>query len=123
MIKAIYLTIILFGSAVSGYTQQKFTISGTIRSQRTGESLIGATIKINDAGTYSNDYGFFSLTMEKGKYNIEASAVGMQVQNIPVTLDRNITLNIALEDEQKTMENITIIASSKPKPQQPANGY
>lgn len=113
MIKAIYLAFILLGSAAVSYAQQKFTISGTIRSQRTGETLIGATIRSGDAGTFSNDYGFFSLTLEKGKYNIEASAIGMQAQNIPVTLDKNITLSIALKDEQKTLDNITIIASSK----------
>ena len=113
MIKAIKLTLILITAVVSSFAQQKFTISGTVRSQRTGETLIGATIRAGAAGTSSNDYGFFSLTLEKGKYNIEATAVGMQTKSIPVTLDKDITLNLALEDEQKTLENITIIASSK----------
>jgi hypothetical protein len=113
MIKAIRLTLILAASAVSSFAQQKFTVSGTVRSQRTGETLIGATIRADAAGTSSNDYGFFSLTLEKGKYNIEATAVGMQTKSIPVTLDKDITLNIALADEEKTLDNITIIASSK----------
>jgi hypothetical protein len=84
-----------------------------VRSQRTGETLIGATIRAGVAGSSSNDYGFFSLTLEKGKYNIEATAVGMQTKSIPVTLDKDITLNIALADEEKTLDNITITASSK----------
>ncbi|MBN8858052.1 MAG: TonB-dependent receptor [Sphingobacteriales bacterium] len=113
MIKAIRLTLILITAVVNSFAQQKFTVSGTVRSQRTGETLIGATIRVGAAGTSSNDYGFFSLTLEKGKYNIEATAVGMQTKNIPVTLDKDITLNLALEDEQKTLDNITIIASSK----------
>ncbi len=113
MIKAIRLILILAASAVSSFAQQKFTISGTVRSQRTGETLIGATIRAGTAGTSSNDYGFFSLTLEKGKYNIEVTAVGMQTKNIPVTLDKDITLHLALEDEQRTLDNITIIASSK----------
>ena len=49
------------------YAQQKFTISGTIRSQKTGETIIGASIRAGNAGTTSNDYGFVSLTLEKGK--------------------------------------------------------
>ena len=98
MIKAIGLTLILAASAISSFAQQKFTVSGTVRSQRTGETLIGATIRAGVAGSSSNDYGFFSLTLEKGKYNIEATAVGMQTKSIPVTLDKDITLNIALAD-------------------------
>ena len=105
--------LILTTAAVSSFAQQKFTVSGTVRSQRTGETLIGATIRAGAAGTSSNDYGFFSLTLEKGKYNIEATAVGMQTKGIAVTLDKDITLNIALADEEKTLDNITITASSK----------
>ena len=95
------------------YAQQKFTISGTIRSQKTGETIIGASIRAGNAGTTSNDYGFFSLTLEKGKYTIEATAVGLQLKSYSITLDKDITLNITLGEEKKTLDNVTIIGAAK----------
>ncbi len=95
------------------YAQQKFTISGTIRSQKTGETIIGASIRAGNAGTTSNDYGFFSLTLEKGKYTIEATAVGLQPKSYSITLDKDITLNITLGEEEKTLDNVTIIGAAK----------
>ncbi len=43
---------------LQGYAQDKFTISGTVKSKRTGETIIGATIRSGDIGATSNDYGF-----------------------------------------------------------------
>lgn len=100
-------------AGLHSYAQQKFTISGTIRSQKNGETIIGASIRAGNTGTTSNDYGFFSLTLEKGKYTIEATAVGLQLKSQSVTLDKDITLNITLGEEEKTLDNVTIIASAK----------
>jgi hypothetical protein len=98
---------------LQSYAQQKFTISGTIRSQKNGETIIGASIRAGNTGTTSNDYGFFSLTLDKGKYTIEATAVGLQIKSQSVTLDKDVTLNITLGEEEKTLDNVTIIASAK----------
>ncbi|MFT3703935.1 MAG: TonB-dependent receptor [Agriterribacter sp.] len=98
---------------IHSYAQQKFTISGTVRSQKTGETIIGASIRAGNTGTTSNDYGFFSLTLEKGKYTIEATSVGLQIKKQEITLDKDITLNITLGEEEKTLDNVTIVASAK----------
>ncbi|MEM6816837.1 MAG: carboxypeptidase-like regulatory domain-containing protein, partial [Bacteroidota bacterium] len=44
--------------------QEKFTISGTLKGQADGETLLGATIwfKGTSIGTTTNAYGFYSLT-------------------------------------------------------------
>jgi hypothetical protein len=94
-------------------SQERFTISGTVRVKKTGETVIGASIRVGDAGTFSNDYGFYSLSLAKGNYTIAISAVGMLVYSHTITMDKHITLNIALEEEPKTLDNITITATSK----------
>lgn len=55
-----FLGFIVFG-------QEKVTISGFIYDKNTGEVLIGATIYENysQAGTVSNEYGFYNLTFNK----------------------------------------------------------
>lgn len=92
---------------------EKFTLSGTIKSKLKGETLIGVSIRSGMYGTTSNEYGFYSLTMEKGDYTVEFSTVGMQTKTEPVALDRNITLNILLDEEIKAIDSVVVISQSK----------
>ena len=107
------LVILAMLTCMQGYSQEKFTISGTVRVQKTGETIIGASIKAGDAGTFSNDYGFYSISLPAGKYTFEVSGVGMLIYTQSIELGNDMTLNIALEDEPKTLDNITITATSK----------
>ncbi|HKO82210.1 MAG TPA: TonB-dependent receptor [Chitinophagaceae bacterium] len=93
--------------------QEKFTISGTIKSREKGETIIGATIRAANTGTVSNEYGFFSLTLFKGTYTIEVTAIGMQRQTIEVVMDKNIQLNISLDAETKDMQEVKVTATSR----------
>jgi len=81
--------------------QKKVTISGTVRDAGTGETLIGATVKIAGAtttGTLTNSYGYFALTQPEGTYTLIISYTGF----IPVT--KSITLN---EDTKFNAELLT----------------
>jgi hypothetical protein len=48
--------------------QDKYTLSGYVKDNETGEYLIGATVylKENLKGVSTNQYGFYSLTIEEG---------------------------------------------------------
>lgn len=106
------LLVILFSVT---YAQQKFTLSGTVRSQRTGETVINASIRSANSteGISSNEYGFYSITLPAGEYVIEYSAVGFETVAEKIWLDQNISKNIALPDEIKDLENVTVSASGK----------
>ncbi len=93
----------------------KYTISGTIQDQRTGEVLIGAAIYIKETGrgTLSNQYGFFSLTLPKGKYNLEASYLGHTTIPVTVELTKNTTWNPRLADRLSMMEEVVISSVNK----------
>ncbi len=92
---------------------QKYTISGYIEDAETGEKLIGANIYTqgNLAGTASNNYGFFSLTLEQGEYNIVFSYVGYQSDIQQVNLLEEKELIIAL-NPSIGIEEVEIIANS-----------
>ena len=47
--------------------QEKFTLKGYVKDSLSGETLIGASIVIKDEtrGVSTNQYGFFSLTLQK----------------------------------------------------------
>lgn len=111
--KRVVLLIPAFWITIFSLAQEKFTISGTIKSKSKGETLIGASIRADNSGTVSNEYGFYSLTLERGNYTIEFSAIGMQNKVEQVVLDKDVTLNIFLEDEIKNLEEVTVTARSR----------
>ena len=55
------------------FTQKEFTLSGYIMNINNNELIIGANIVIpeNNIGVISNSYGFYSITVPKGSYEIE----------------------------------------------------
>ncbi|MBB6274546.1 hypothetical protein HDF26_005024 [Pedobacter cryoconitis] len=94
--------------------QERHTISGTISSSKTGETLIAATIRVSGTkqATLSNEYGFYSILLPKGKYTIEVSAVGSQTNIQSVQVNKNLKLNIALDDSANELETVNITSSS-----------
>lgn len=97
------------------HAQQKFTVSGSIKSKRSGETLIGASIRISNGntGTVSNEYGFFSLTLPAGKYTLEIQAVGLQPQVKEIELNKDITLNLQLEEVTASLEDVTVSTTAR----------
>ncbi len=85
----------IFSSIIFG---QRHTISGYIQDAETGEKLIGANIYTEDnlAGTASNNYGFFSLTLEEESYDIVFSYVGYQPDKRHFDLTEDWELIISL---------------------------
>jgi len=92
----------------------KFTVSGSVRSAKTGETIIGATIRSlhPPLGTASNEYGFYSLTLPAGVRQIEISAVGMKTVTKDLGAEGNTVLDILLEEDSKDLQEVTIRASS-----------
>ena len=52
------------------HAQKKFTLNGYIKDSLTGETLIGANLNIPTIGkgVTSNQYGYYSITLSRGKY-------------------------------------------------------
>lgn len=93
---------------------EKYTISGTVKSKSSGETLIAVTIRVagTNQATTSNEYGFYSLTLSHGAYTLEVKAIGSAPYRTIVELNKNINLNISLEDDQNLLETVAITASS-----------
>ncbi len=94
--KTLYLIILVLIPLLG--TAQKFTISGSVRDQNTGESLIGAGIfNIPSAqGTTANTYGFYSLTLVQDTAQIQVSYVGYATVKFKFFLQKDTTINVDL---------------------------
>lgn len=90
--------------------QEKFTLNGYVKDSLTGETLIGANIGIKEEGrgVQSNQYGFYSITLAKGGYQIYVSFVGYDPQLIEINLANNIQFNILLLPVLKSLNNVTV---------------
>ncbi|MDD2305796.1 MAG: TonB-dependent receptor [Prolixibacteraceae bacterium] len=94
---------------------QSFTISGFINDKTNGETLIGAAVQVmNKAvrGTTSNEYGFYSITLPQGSYELAYSFIGYQEQTINISLTENKTINIGLEEFSTNIGEVVVSASS-----------
>ena len=92
------------------HAQQKYTISGLVMAQKTGEKIIGATVSIVNTtiGTSSNEFGFFSISLQPGTYTIEVSSVGLVPKLKKIILNKNINIQMQLTDTLEQMSEVTI---------------
>jgi hypothetical protein len=73
-------------------------ISGYITNKETKEPVSGATVFIQklSAGTISNDYGYYTLTIPRGVHLLQFSFIGMREKKITLSLNGTGELNIEM---------------------------
>lgn len=103
-LKFFLLVLLVFLKALA--YSQSFVVSGTITDKSSGEQLVGVNVyELNSKrGTACNNYGFYSLTLPSDSVVLVFSYVGYQTQNIRLKLDRNISLNVQLEQSTQLKE-------------------
>lgn len=96
--------IVLLLTASFSFAQEKFTISGTIKEESSGETMPGIsiyTLENPEIGTISNSYGFYSLTLPEGNYKLVFNTDGFKNDTVAITLNNNIKL------DHQLIENVT----------------
>lgn len=100
--------------------QNQYTISGTVYDSISGETTIGSLVYIKGTttGTATNVYGFYSLTLPEGKYDIVISYLGYATQNKTIDLKSNITLNVQLKSSENTLTEVVVSAEGNREKEQ-----
>ena len=90
--------------------QGKHTISGTVSDASTGEELIGATVYIKElgSGTTTNTYGFYSLTVADGDYELVAQFIGYTPMSKKISLKQNVKVNFSLETTSTEIAQVDV---------------
>ena len=112
--------ILLFSLGLMGLlqpiiAQEKTTVNGTVKDKMNGESIMGAVIKVDQLANVvvtSNEYGFFAISLPKGKYDLRISYVGYEEKRIPITLNEPMSIPIFLESKNQLVE---VVVESKRK--------
>ena len=99
-----------FFSLITITAQQKYTLSGTITEENSNETLIGVTIAFPElrTGVTTNEYGFYSITLPEGEYQVLVSYLGFKeiVQNI--ALDKDTKIDFKLTEEAEQLEEVVV---------------
>lgn len=94
--------------------QNKFTLNGTVSDAATGETLIGASVKLVGSvsnGAVTNGYGFYAISVPSGNYEISISFVGYKTIQQSITISKDTKSNFALTEDNQLTE--VVISATK----------
>ena len=94
------------------FSQEKYSVSGTIKDGKNGETLFGATVYLKGTtnGAVTNEYGFYSITAPKGTYTLIVSFLGYENVSKEITLDVDQTVNFEIKEASTSLETVVIEA-------------
>jgi hypothetical protein len=93
------------------FTQQH-TLSGYVKDALTGEALIGVSIYVEkeSKGATTNVYGFYSISLKSGEYEVKYSYVGYADILKTIQFKDHVRLNIDLNKSQDLLDEVVIDA-------------
>lgn len=110
------LASLLIGTCTLAQTTQRFTLSGTVTDSLSGETLIGAAIMVSgvvNTGVAANEYGFYSITLPAGSYELKSSFIGYLSHTTTVELAADAKLDVLLKPASQELREVTVTAEKK----------
>jgi hypothetical protein len=90
-----------------------YTISGYVKEESTGEALIGATVVVKELlkGANTNQYGFYSITVDKGTYTLSVTYLGFEEFTQTIELSSDLRVNVQMKP--KTFEKEAVVVTGQ----------
>ncbi len=97
---------------------QNAAISGSVTDAKTGEPLIGASIKSGQAGTVTGLDGKYRLALPAGELRIECSFTGFDpiTEKISLAPGENRTIDFSIAEAENILQTATVTAGKYDKP-------
>lgn len=85
------------------------SLNGYVRDVQSGEVLIGATVYAPSgmAGTVTNNFGFYSLSLPPGKHTLYISYIGYKTDTLDLALDNSLRRDVDLR-EAASMQEVSV---------------
>src|SRR3569833_1208334 len=106
-------SLLLFVVSTTAFAQNKYTINGYVRDSDSGETVISATITIDGKTISSNQYGFYSLSLNEGEYDLAVSHVSYVSAFFHVSLKENIQQNIFLRPKSAALNEVIVYSKKR----------
>lgn len=110
MIRSLLVSTLFCVYCAVSFAQEKVTLNGYVKDAGNGEELIGVTVYLPAlrAGTATNAYGFYSVTVPPGTYEVQYSFVGYKTESLTVDLKGNESRNIELAAEATLIQEVVV---------------
>lgn len=91
---------------ILGFAQQNMTVSGYVYDMNSGESISGVSVEVINQNLYTttNAYGFYSLSLPIGNYEIQWVTDDHYAEKMTITQTDNLRQDVYL----LSMDNITL---------------
>ncbi|MEE2930967.1 MAG: TonB-dependent receptor [Bacteroidota bacterium] len=95
----------------------KYTISGYVQEEISGENLIGVSVydKATYKGSTTNQYGFYSLTLPEGEYDVVYSFIGLKSITKRIELNKDLRINASLKEDVIVTEEVQVTGERQDK--------
>jgi carboxypeptidase-like protein/TonB-dependent receptor-like protein len=104
--------VIEIGEASDRFSGKSAIISGYVKEVETGEPVVGASVFKKDplVGVITDQFGYYSFSLEKGKVNIYVNSIGMKSTKRQVMLYSDGNLNFELRDGIISLNEVVVTA-------------
>jgi hypothetical protein len=104
-----FTTLLILSNTLFG---QKLTLSGYVKDSSSGETINNAVISVKNskASAVTNSFGFFSLTITPGNWNLQVSATDFNQFEYPLSLKKDEQIIFSLLPEAEAFKEINIRA-------------
>ena len=100
------------GSKANSGGPGNVTVAGHVRNIKSGEPIVGASITIPNTsiGAATDQYGYFSLTIPKGRYVLNIQGIGMKDTKRQIMLYTGGKLDIDMEERVISLKEVIVSA-------------
>lgn len=107
------LILVFLFVCMAASAQVQHTLSGYVRDSASGETIINATVSVGGHSVTSNQYGFYSITLDDGEYDALATHVSYQAQSFHIALHRNTEVNINLISKNAALQEVVVYSKRR----------
>ncbi|WP_462251517.1 TonB-dependent receptor [Ekhidna sp.] len=99
---------------LSPHIPQNYTVHGVLKNVESGEHIIGATVQVagTNLGTTTNGYGYYSITLREGTYNLEYSHIGYRGTTTEISLYRTTYLDVSIAPKITELKEVEVLSLS-----------
>ena len=118
IMKKVHFLILLFSLFItSAFSQEKMTVSGIVKDQKSNETLIGVTISFENntitRTSLTNEYGFYSISLPKGEYIVQINSLSYAGFSETISVDANTKKDFILTEKNNEIEQVVVVGNSK----------
>lgn len=96
----------------SANSQGRVTVAGYVRDEKTGEPISGVSIRIEKLkiGVTSDDYGYYSISVPKGRHQFIIQSLGMNDARRNLLVHSDGKMDFEMKGQVTTLKNVVISA-------------